>query len=171
MQGVGFSLWIVPEGEVRRRLAALIKALARRFGGPIFEPHVTLLAGVPGPAETVVTRAREIVRSRSPLGLRLGGLEAGDSYFRCLYLRVEPSPELLSLHSRARKAFGRRDEPFFPHVSLMYGNPPAPAAAIEAIHSSAPAGFEARRLEVFSTEGEVERWHRAGRVRLGGSGK
>jgi 2'-5' RNA ligase len=167
MKGTGFSLWIVPEGEVRRRLATLIRVLARRFGGPVFEPHVTLLAGVPGPAREALSRAREAVGAQGPFEVRFLGAEAGDSYFRCLYLRVQPSPELAALHERACEAFGRRNEaPFFPHLSLLYAPPPAPPV-VDEIRASLPAGFGARRVDVYSTEGEAARWHRLGRMRLG----
>ena len=167
MKGVGFSLWIVPEGEVRRRLSALVRALARRYGGPVFEPHVTLLAGVPGNARDVLERARTVVRSRAPFEVRFTGPEAGDTYFRCLYLRVQPSPELLALHEAAREAFGRKDEPpYSPHLSLLYANPPAPPV-LEEVRVKAPAGFGAQRVDVYATEGEVARWHRLGRLRLG----
>ena len=166
MKGVGFTLWIVPEGEVRRRLATLIRVLARRFGGPVFEPHVTLLAGLPGPASEVLAKARKAVRSRGPFEVRFMGPEAGDTYFRCLYLRVQPSPELLALHESAREVFARPGEPpFFPHLSLLYAPPPAPPV-VDEIRASLPAGFGARRVDVYSTEGEVERWHRVGRLRL-----
>jgi 2'-5' RNA ligase len=167
MKGAGFSLWIVPEGEARRRLAALIAELARRFAGPVFDPHVTLLAGLPGPAASVIVRAEEVMRRAKTFPVRFVGPEVGDSYFRSLYLRVEPSAELLALHGAARDAFGRTEEPpFFPHLSLRYGASPAPAV-MEEVRLAVPDGFEARTVGLYSTEGEVERWHRGRRFRLG----
>jgi 2'-5' RNA ligase len=167
MRGVGFSLWIMPEGEVRRRLAAFIAELARRFGGPGFDPHVTLLAGLPGPMDDIARRVSRVVRSSKAFPLRFVGPEVGDSYFRSLYLRVEPSPPLLALHAVARDAFGGRDEPpFFPHLSLMYGAPPPPTV-VEQIRPLPPDGFEARSVDLYSTEGEVARWHRVSGFRLG----
>jgi len=167
MKGAGFSLWIVPEGEVRGRLAALIAEFARRFGGPVFDPHVTLLAGRPGPAASVIARAEDVMRVSNTFAVRFIGPELGDSYFRSLYLHVEPSPELLALHGAARDAFGRTEEPpFFPHLSLLYGAPPPPVV-MEEVRASTPNGFEARTVDVYSTEGEVERWHRVRRFRLG----
>jgi 2'-5' RNA ligase len=165
MKGTGVSLWLTPQGEMRRRLCALIRALARRYGAPVFAPHVTLLAGLAGGAAEVLSRARSAVTAR-PFEVRLLGPEAGDSYFRCLYLRVQPSPELLALHERLREAFGRSPEPpFFPHLSLLYAPPPAPPLAGE-LRGSLPAGFAARRLDVYSTDGPVEAWHGLGRLRL-----
>lgn len=167
MKGAGFSLWIVPEGEVRRRLAALIAELARRFGGPVFDPHVTLLAGLPGPAASVIARAEDVMRVSNTFPVRFIGPELGDCYFRSLYLRVAPSPELLALHGAARDAFGRTEEPpFFPHLSVLYGAPPLPAEMDE-VRPAVPDGFEARTVDLCSTEGEVERWHRVRRFRLG----
>ena len=167
MKGAGFSLWIVPDGEVHRRLAALIGALARRFGSPVFDPHVTLLAGLPGPAASVVARAPEVMRGAKAFPIRFVGPEKGESYFRSLYLHVEPSPQLLALHAAAREAFGRTEKaPFFPHLSLMYGAPPPPSV-IEEVRPAVPDGFEARTVDLYSTAGEVERWHRVRRFRLG----
>jgi len=167
MRGVGFSLWIVPDGEERDRLTALIASLARRFGGPVFEPHVTLLAGVTGAEGGVVARAERVLRASKALSLCFTGPEAGDTYFRALYLRVEPSPELLALHQAACDAFTRQDDPpYLPHLSLLYGVPPPPAV-VDDVRLSAPAAFEARSLDVHSTEGGVERWRRVARLRLG----
>jgi 2'-5' RNA ligase len=167
MKGVGFSLWIVPEGEAHRRLSGLIRSLARRFGGPTFAPHVTLLAGVRAGEADVVARAERLWRAATALPLVLTGPQTGDTYFRALYLRVEPDAELLALHRSARDAFAPRDDPpYAPHLSLVYGAPPPPSV-VEEVRPSAPAGFEARILDVYSTEGEVERWHRVARLRRG----
>jgi len=166
MNGVGFSLWMVPEGDVQRRLADLIESLARRFGRPVFEPHVTLLAGVREAERDVVARAEALWRDAKALPLRFIALETDATYFRALYLRVEPSPELLARHEAARGAFGRGDDPpYVPHLSLMYGTPPA-ASVVEELRPSAPAGFEARMLDVYSTEGPVEGWHRGHRFHV-----
>lgn len=166
MKGVGFSLWMVPEGDVHRRLAALIESLARRFGGPVFEPHVTLLAGVREAERDVVAGAERLWRGPKTLPLRFIGVETDDTYFRALYLRVEPSPELLALHEAARDAFGRMDDPpYVPHLSLVYG-PLPPAVVVAELRPSAPDGFEARTLDVYATEGEVGRWHRRRRLPL-----
>jgi len=167
MNGVGFSLWLVPDDERRRRLAALIESLSRRLGGPIFEPHVTLLAGIRRAEDEVLARTEQILRGSTPVPLRFTGLETGETCFRALFLRVEPTAELLALHQTARDAFARRDDPpYVPHLSLVYGAPP-PAALIEELRPSMLAGFDARTLDVCSTEGPVERWHRVRRLRLG----
>ena len=166
MNGVGFSLWLVPPDEVCRPLAALIESLSRRFGGPVFEPHVTLLAGIPRAKEDVVMRVEQVLSGASALSLRFAGPETGDTYFRALCLRVEPSAPLLDLHEAAREAFDRRDDPpYLPHLSLVYGAPPPPEVA-EEIRPLVPAGFEAQTLDVYSTEGPVESWRRVRRLRL-----
>jgi 2'-5' RNA ligase len=128
---------------------------------------VTLLAGLPGPAASVIARAEEVMRGAKTFPVRFVGPEVDDSYFRCLYVRVEPSSPLLALHAAARDAFGRTEEPpFFPHLSLMYGAPPPPAV-IQEVRPAVPDGFEARTVDVYSTEGEVESWHRVARLRRG----
>ena len=49
-----YSLWLMPTGEVRQRLAAAILDLSREYAVPAFKPHVTLAGGIVGPAREVV---------------------------------------------------------------------------------------------------------------------
>ena len=44
-----YTVSIIPQGEVFDRLYGLIKELAEKYYGPVFEPHVTLLGGIPLP--------------------------------------------------------------------------------------------------------------------------
>lgn len=43
-----YSLWIQPAGPLADKLRAEIAAQAAAYGGPQFEPHVTLLPDIPG---------------------------------------------------------------------------------------------------------------------------
>lgn len=160
----GISGWLVPEGDVRERLGALIAELSRRHGTPSFEPHVTLFGGIVGGEVEILERGARLAAALRPFAIRLMALGRSDEYFRCLFLEAERSPELLAAHERASGLFGARDSaPFLPHLSLVYGRLGAEEAseAVEALRSLAlPLDFEARRLEVHRTEGAVPEWRR-----------
>jgi 2'-5' RNA ligase len=157
-------VWLVPEGDVRQRLAAAIAELGRRHGTPSFEPHVTLLGGIAGGEAEVLRRGALLAASLRPLAVRLVALRRSDEYFRRVFLEAEGSPELLAAHERASDLLGARDRaPFLPHLSLVYGRLAAEdaSAAEEALHAlTLPLTFEARRLEVHLTEGAVPDWRR-----------
>ena len=160
----GISIWLVPDGEVRDRLAARIAEWGRRHGTPSFEPHVTLLGGIGGREGDVLGRGALLAASLRSLTIRLTGLRRSDEYFRCLVLEAERSPDLLAAHERASDLLGLRDRPpFLPHLSLVYGRLAAEdvSAAEEALRAIAlPLRFEARRLEIHRTEGTVAEWRR-----------
>lgn len=117
-----YSLWLLPSGEQERRLAGAIDRLSLDPGGPRFDPHLTLLGGLDGEEEMFVGATDRLSASLRPLTLHLRGVEFGDAYYRCLYLRVERREELMAAHREALRRFGKKNDPsFMPHLSLFYG--------------------------------------------------
>lgn len=56
-----YSLWLKPPaGPTCSKLAQEVAAQAKEFGGPSFEPHVTLLGGVDGDQDTVLEKASSL---------------------------------------------------------------------------------------------------------------
>lgn len=160
MRAVGFSLWLVPEGEVRARLAQRIETLARRFGTQVLEPHVTLLGGVERPERDVREACAVLARSLAPLVIRLGPLDALDEYFKCVFAPVEENRALHRARAAAQEALGARPAGFMPHLSLVYGSLAASERAKALREGAAASGerFVARRFELWRTAGEVREW-------------
>jgi 2'-5' RNA ligase len=168
--GIGTSLWLVPADGVRDRLAALIRALAARFGTDAFVPHVTLLAGLRGREGEVVRRAGEMCRALEPVRLRASRVEGRDEFFRCLTLRVEETLALLTLNAQARISFARADpQAYEPHLSVLYGRlGPESRAEVEVeLRRELPIAFEASVLEVWRTRGRTVEWSRLAAFPLG----
>jgi 2'-5' RNA ligase len=162
----GVSLWLMPEGEARDRLAALVARLAARLGTPPFPPHVTLLPGIEGLSEDdALVAGRALGATLRPFRVRLLGLEGRDEPFRCLFARAAADEPLLSAHSAAARAFGREPDPaFLPHLSLVYGTLPLEAKRSLAaeVAFEASVSFEAASLHAWRTEGPVEDWREIG---------
>jgi 2'-5' RNA ligase len=168
-EATGVSLWLVPEGEERAALDALVSRLAALHPAPTFAAHVTLVAGVELPEDEVIVRSEALARALYPLTVRFEGCGGFDEYFRALFLRVALTAELLGANARARAVFGRHgDPPFFPHLSLWYGRPAAAERArLTAAIGSVSDGFEARRLSLVRTRGPVADWRPLGWFGLG----
>ena len=165
----GLSLWLMPEGAVGERLAAVIDGLAVRLGTSAFAPHVTLLPGLPGPEAEVLDRTRALAAALPPLPMALFGVGGLDAHFRCLFFGVT-SPPIQEAHSKAACRFGREpDASFDPHLSLVYGSVGArPKAELKReLSREVPPPFEARRLTVWRTEGRVGEWRELASVELG----
>lgn len=157
----GYHLFLEPEGKLQEEVAAIIGSLATEFDGPMFSPHVTLLARIPVEKEEVlIEKTKQLASSLSPFEVVLGTLDMEQAYFRALYLQVE-SEEIKSAHQRANELFSMQDEgQYVPHMSLLYGNYPETqkqevASALEVPTSSS---FLVNRLHLYKTEGETSNW-------------
>jgi len=159
---VGHSLWLVPADPHHSRLASLIERLAKRLGTARFEPHVTLLGGFDGEPAALVRHAERLAAETPLLALHLDHLDHGERFFRCVLATVASSPDLAEAHARARAALAfDPEEPFFPHLSLVYAS--LPAATREAVVAKlAPdlegLALECRELRLVRTAGRCEDW-------------
>jgi 2'-5' RNA ligase len=171
-EAVGCSLWLVPQGETRDALAAVIESLVRARGGPLFEPHVTLLGGLTSCESEVVRVAERLAAGLAPFVIRLGSAGHRDALFRCLFLLADEDAALAGAHARALEAFGLPEtQPFMPHLSLLYADLPSQerAALAAEIGDALACAFEATLLEVHRTEGATESWQRLAAFRLCGA--
>jgi len=120
-----YSLWLMPTGEVRRRLAGTILDLSREYAAPVFEPHVTLAGGIVGSALEVASKMKDLARRIPPFAARLTVVDGFDDYFRCLFVRLATTHPIMLANKAAREVFALLKQPaFMPHLSLLYGSLP-----------------------------------------------
>jgi len=156
-----YSLWLIPSGEQERRLAETIGRLSRESGGPLFEPHLTLLGGIGGAEDLAVAATGRLAAALRPIVLQFCAIEFGNEPYRCLYLRVAENDHLTAAQREAMRLFGRTVDPsFMPHLSLFYGTlarerRAAIAATLEEWRS---AFCRAARLHLVATGGGPPPW-------------
>lgn len=160
----GYHLFLEPSGEAREQLQSLIASLAASEGGPLFPPHITLLAEIDvGSEEEILETCTLLAKGNEPFMVSLGEAGMEDRYFRALYLRVQESTPLWALHERAAAAFAKDDaEPYMPHVSLLYGNyeEERKRAALAALPVPEGMSFLIDRIHVYRTQGPVSEWRK-----------
>ena len=150
-----FHLWLVPTGTVYDRLAGVISELSARYHGPEFNPHFTLLGRLEGEEEPLLDRTKQLARALYPFEVRLEQPGYESSYFRCLFLPVEPSPTLLEAHQRAKQIFdGQSTNTFDPHVSLLYGlfSESLKQEIINSLPPDLPGAFLVSRLQLIRAD-------------------
>lgn len=164
-----YSLWLIPTGEVHERLSHLIHDLAREYGAPAFEPHVTLVGSVPGSENQLRAGTRELASLLRPLQLRTMGLGCEDVYFRSLYLKVRKSQPLMRAHRRALESFSLSPTDYVPHISLLYSDRPRSMkqAILSQLRPLPSHTFEVNSIHVVDTSGSVESWKELGRSAFG----
>ena len=161
MRPSNYSVWLMPAGEVRRRLAETILDLSRQYGTPSFEPHVTLAEGVRGSAREVASKMSGIAKQIPPITVRLTTVDGLEEYFRCLFVRVAKTHPIMRANKVAREAFHLGPKrPFMPHLSLLYGNLPASEKQkiIASLGRRFELEFKATRLHLYLIKGTPGAW-------------
>ncbi len=123
---MSYSLWLVPnEEEVKKYLAQIVKELADNYGGPVFEPHATLLGDLPLSLDEVIKGCEYFVSKTNSFKAEISSVEYSTTYYQCIFVRLKPTPELMNLYDLAKQSFGlTKPSIFMPHVSLFYGDIP-----------------------------------------------
>jgi 2'-5' RNA ligase len=160
--------WLVPAaGPVRDRLAAVIGALAAEYDTPRFEPHVTMAGLFRSGERAAVQALTSLVAGVRPFQVRFLAAGHEQAYFRALYLRAEPSGQLITLHEAARAAWALEPRPYMPHLSLLYADiaEERKRAIIGALGIKLPLTIRLDAAELWADhQAGVPRWRRVARV-------
>lgn len=159
------SYWLLPDEPWATRLRGDIAKLARHFGTPVFEPHVTVQGNLPQERDELARQLPLLDSGGGRLELRVAGVETSAERFRSLYLRLEDTPRFDSLVARSLERCAHPEgAPPFAHLSLAYGDPLGRSSKrnfVEALASEygrAVIGFSCLALARSSSELPIEEW-------------
>lgn len=150
-----YALWIMPEGAAYTLTDSYIAKLSRIYDLPKFEPHVTLLGGIRVPETSAL---RTLIRGLPPFHIHLSNQpEYLDETFRCLFLKADETPPLMETFAKASQLFGYEGPPYFPHLSLAYGDLPVETKRemIRTLGEIPGIEFEARQLSLVQASAEM----------------
>jgi 2'-5' RNA ligase len=160
--------WLMPAaGPVRDHLAATIDRLAAEHDAPRFEPHVTMAGLFHSGQQVAAQTLTSLAAGARPFEVRFAATGYEQAYFRALYLRAEPSPQLTTLHEAARAAWALESRPYTPHLSLLYADiaEEQKRAIIDALGIQLPLTIRIETAELWANHpAGVRSWHRLARV-------
>jgi 2'-5' RNA ligase len=160
--------WLMPAaGPVRDHLAATIDRLAAEHDAPRFEPHVTMAGLFRSGQHAAVQTLTALAGGACPFDVRFATAGYEQAYFRALYLRAEPSPQLTALHEAARAAWALESRPYRPHLSLLYADiaEEHKRPIIDALGIQLPLTIRIETAELWADHpAGVPSWHRLARV-------
>lgn len=96
-----YSVWAAAPEPLRPRLAALMEKLRDEFGGPAFEPHVTVVGAMRLSEDDARRRLRSVCKGIRPYTVRFDGVARGTFFYQCVFLLVEPTSEVGDVLSRS----------------------------------------------------------------------
>ncbi|KAJ3671009.1 hypothetical protein LUZ60_008435 [Juncus effusus] len=118
-----YSVWALPPEPARSRLKNLMAGLRAEFGGPEFDPHVTVVGAITLTPDSAVEMIRSAAAGLRPYTARVKSVSSGSFYYQCVYLLVEPTAEVVEASNHCCGHFGyQSSSPYMPHLSLLYGD-------------------------------------------------
>jgi len=118
-----YSVWALPPAPVRDRLRRIMEGLRAAHGGPAFEPHATVVGDFRSRRSAAIEVLRTAAAGVQPYTARVTGVARGSFFYQCVYLLLEPTPEVVAASDHCCGHFGyKRKTPYMPHVSLLYGD-------------------------------------------------
>ena len=163
-------IWLVPAaGATRDRLATTIERLAAEHAAPRFPPHVTMVGTILSTEQEAVRTLTALVAGVPPFDVNLRSVGYEQAYFRALFLRADPSPQLTSLHEAGQRAWALNLPPYQPHLSLLYTDIAAERKQqiIDTIGLRLPLTIRIDAGELWADDGQgVVSWRRVARVPL-----
>ena len=119
---ISYSLWFMPGKEKKVVLENKINTLANQYGGPKFDPHITLLSSFVDDELSLLNKTEKLSKKIRSFEIIFDQVRFLNEYFRSLFIEIKLSEELKLARNAAAKEFGWEDKNYIPHLSLMYGN-------------------------------------------------
>ncbi|KAG6407247.1 hypothetical protein SASPL_130233 [Salvia splendens] len=156
-----YSVWALPPEELKPRLKKLMSGLRSEFGGPEFEPHVTILGAIKLTESEARDMFRKACEGLKPYTATVDKIATGTFFYQCVFLLLHPTPEVVEASDHSCAHFGfKRSTPYMPHLSLLYGDlteeekKTALEKACALDESIGGLSFQISRLVLYKTETE-----------------
>lgn len=166
----GFSLWFFPPPSISSRFSEVIQRLSLENGGPLFDPHITLLSEISNIKQDVIDAMKKIGEQFPPVTIRLTTLGSHQSYHHALFVRADLTDELLKMNRTAASMLGITPSSYMPHLSLLYGTypPGVEQKIIDELGLQEKVSFTVDTLHLIQSTGDEATWTEVHSVSLRG---
>lgn len=165
---INYSLHFLLSREVKEIINLVIKKLAEKYAGVIFEPHVTLLGGFICNEKEVVEKTKKLVSKIKKLNLEFGEVSFSTTYFQNVFVKIKSTADLMNANLEAKKEFSAENKFYMPHISFLYGDHlMADREKIVKEVVLPPLKFQASKITIVSGEKDPTTWKYWGEFELG----
>jgi 2'-5' RNA ligase len=118
-----FDVFLVPSETQYTKYEKVINSFAtKKYKTPSF-PHITLLNLVEAEEKEIVTTVQRIVRNLKQIDVEVFGINFTNTVSQCVFAQIKMTTQLLNLFQELETGLKHSEKsPFFPHLSLVYGN-------------------------------------------------
>lgn len=93
-----YSVWAIPPDEVRARVKKLMEGLRSEFGGPQFDPHVTVVGAMSLTADDALEKFKSACNGLKAYNCTVDRVATGTFFYQCVFLLLHPTPEVICFH-------------------------------------------------------------------------
>jgi len=86
-----------------------------------FKLHVTLIKNLELKEKEVLGFTNELIKYLKPIKTKFVEFGYSERFYRSIYITVLKTQELTKAHDKANQIFGHTEEPFMPHIAIVYG--------------------------------------------------
>ncbi|HJY98380.1 MAG TPA: 2'-5' RNA ligase family protein [Patescibacteria group bacterium] len=117
-----YSIWLIPPEPAFSQIKSVIKQLSNDYGGPLFEPHITLVGNIDQDLSQIEKKLKLLSSGIEKFELSFGPVSFSTTYFQSVFLRVNSTAKLMDLSLTIKTTLGLENDVYMPHASLLYGN-------------------------------------------------
>ncbi|KAF8015130.1 hypothetical protein BT93_H0814 [Corymbia citriodora subsp. variegata] len=88
-----YSVWALPPDDLAPRLRTVMDGLRSEFGGPKFEPHVTVVGAIALTEDDAVGMFRAACEGLRAYTATVDRVATGTFFYQCVYLLLRPTAE------------------------------------------------------------------------------
>lgn len=91
-----YSVWAIPPEDVTARVKKLMEGLRSEFGGPQFEPHVTVVGAISLTPDDALEKFKSVCAGLKVYNCTVDRVATGTFFYQCVYLLLHPSAEVIA---------------------------------------------------------------------------
>ncbi|KAE8728738.1 Cyclic phosphodiesterase [Hibiscus syriacus] len=118
-----YSVWALPPEDVTARVKKVMEGLRSEFGGPQFEPHVTVVGAISLAPDDALAKFRAACDGLKPYNATVDRVATGTFFYQCVFLLLHPTSQVVETSEHCSGHFGYKcSSPYMPHLSLLYAD-------------------------------------------------
>ncbi|MFS7931451.1 putative cyclic phosphodiesterase, 2',3'-cyclic-nucleotide 3'-phosphodiesterase [Helianthus anomalus] len=171
-----YSVWALPPEHVSERVKKLMVALRSEFGGPEFEPHVTVVGAIRLTEDDARDKLNKASEGLKAYNATVEKVATGTFFYQCVFLLLHPTPQVMETGAHCWAHFGYKSPtPYMPHLSILYADlteeekKRAQEKANALDESIESLSFPITRLALYKTDTEdktLKSWEKVAEVTL-----
>jgi 2'-5' RNA ligase len=117
-----FDILLIPADDQYGKYAGIMTSLSQKYHTPSF-PHVTLFEKLQADEKELVPKVQEITKRFKRIEVEIFGMNFTNTINQCVFAQIKMSSQLLTLYEELKTGLKvSATSPFFPHMSLVYGD-------------------------------------------------